>query len=238
MKPTRLSSSACGRLRSFASAHSPPLGIGASKAPDGARPQRRLLALAARGCPAMLGFLACGRTHFARCARYVQTSGHKSDHEARCARGQEPCASRRRTRHCARTPPVALRATVVVFDVRHTTTASRPEGGTASGRLCAAEERRPCGRARSALRDLTRRSCLSAVSAANAASSATGHMAEYRRAPSRSEGQHLEPRRRTALGPALTHRMRTLNFRNGPQADSRGIRTFHASRVARSAMGH
>jgi hypothetical protein len=48
--------------------------------------------------------------------------------------------------------------------------------------LRGAEERRTRGRARSALRDPTRRGCSSAVSPANAASSATGHAAEYRRA--------------------------------------------------------
>ena len=47
-------------------------------------------------------------------------------------------------------------------------------GGQPAARLCAAEKRRARGRARSALRDLTRRICPSAVSAANVASYATG----------------------------------------------------------------
>jgi hypothetical protein len=47
-------------------------------------------------------------------------------------------------------------------------------GGQPAARLCAAEKRRACGRARSALRDPTRRVCPSAVSAANAASYTTG----------------------------------------------------------------
>jgi hypothetical protein len=54
--------------------------------------------------------------------------------------------------------------------------------GSPQRALRGAEERRTRGRARSALRDLTRRGCSSAVSAANVASSATGHVAEYRRA--------------------------------------------------------
>ena len=54
--------------------------------------------------------------------------------------------------------------------------------GSPQRALRGAEERRTRGRARSALRDPTRRGCLSAVSAANGASSATGHAAEYRRA--------------------------------------------------------
>lgn len=90
----------------------------------------------------------------------------------------------------------------VVFDAGPATIASRPEGGTAPGRVCAAEERRARGRARSALRELTRRICPSAVSEVNAASCATGRETEHRRAPSRSEGQQSESRRRTALGPA------------------------------------
>ena len=40
------------------------------------------------------------------------------------ARGQQACASRQRTRRCARTPPTALRATVLVFDEPHATTGS------------------------------------------------------------------------------------------------------------------
>ena len=53
--------------------------------------------------------------------------------------------------------------------------------GSPQRALRGAEERRPRGRARSALRDQTRRGCSSAVSAANVASSATGHVGEYRR---------------------------------------------------------
>ena len=153
------------------------------------------------------------------------------------ARGQEACASRLRTRRCARTPPVTLRATVLVFDVRSTNPACRPEGGAASGRLCAAEERRSCGRVRSAPRDLTRRRCLSAVSAANAASSATGPQG---RAPqgtrSEAKGQQSEPRRRTALGLAPQPRKRTLNLRKGPRTDSGRVRPVHALQVVRSAL--
>jgi hypothetical protein len=109
-----------------------------------------------------------------------------------------------------------------VFDAGYATVVSRPEGGAASGRVCAAEEHRARGRARSALRKLTRRACPSAVSVANAASCATGRETEYRRAPSRREGQQSEPRCRTALGPALLdERMdlkQTVKSRNGPRS--------------------
>ena len=52
--------------------------------------------------------------------------------------------------------------------------AGNAAGGGWVGRIGAAEKRRACGRARSALRALTRGGCSSAVSAANVASSATG----------------------------------------------------------------
>ena len=47
--------------------------------------------------------------------------------------------------------------------------------------LCGAEERRSRGRARSALRALTRRDCSSAANAVSGASFATGHESEHRR---------------------------------------------------------
>ena len=71
-------------------------------------------------------------------------------------------------------PPVALVA------------ATRGMAGAGAALLLAerigAEKRRTRGRARSALRHLTCRGCLSAVSAANEASSAAGHATEQRRA--------------------------------------------------------
>ena len=102
------------------------------------------------------------------------------------------------------TPPGALRATAVVVRESGTTIACRPEGGAALGRLCAAEKHRDRGRARTrALRHLTRRRCLSAESAANVASYATGP--RYRASQgtrSAAKGKHSEPLRRTVLGPA------------------------------------
>ncbi len=112
-------------------------------------------------------------------------------------------------------PPAALPATMLVFDEWPTTSVARPEGGAAQGRLCAAEKRRSCDRARSAHRPLTRRGCLSAVSAANEASSATGPQGRASQGTrSAAKGKHSEPLRRTALGPARKLRMRGLNFGN------------------------
>jgi hypothetical protein len=132
----------------------------------------------------------------------------------------------------AHTPPGALPATILVFDEWGATIRCRPEGSTAVGRLCAAEKRRERGRARTrALRHLTRRRCLSAESAANVASYATGP--RYRASQgtrSAAEGKHSEPRRRTALGPAPQPERHALNDHDQPQTakprhHDRGIAT-------------
>ena len=79
----------------FADCHSAAVGVhdrpqfagaifSASKAPSAAWSGLRRLALrCAAGALRCSGSWPCGRTHFARCTRYVQTSGHKSEHEAR-----------------------------------------------------------------------------------------------------------------------------------------------------------
>jgi len=177
-----------------------------------------VLGLAARGCPAMLGWPACRTTHFARCARYVQTGCGKSDHDAReYARGRPACASRRRTGRPVCAPPADLLGLQLNSLPRRPTPSPGPRGVRRRGDLCAAEEHRIPGRARTrALRELTRRRCLSAVSAANEASSATGQESEHRRAASRSEAKQWEPRRRATLGPALRQRTQTVNVNNGP----------------------
>ena len=60
---------------------------------------------------------------------------------------------------------------------------ARLRAGGHGSELGGAEQHRARGRARSAPRALTRRCCLSGESAANAASSATGHETEQRREP-------------------------------------------------------
>ena len=76
------------------------------------------------------------------------------------------------------------------------------KGGWALGaaRLCSAEKRRACGRARSALRNHSRRACLNAVHVAHVVSCATGRKTEHRRKVGRStdryrEGPRLVPTR-------------------------------------------
>ena len=63
--------------------------------------------------------------------------------------------------------------------------------------ICGAEERKARGRARSALRLLTRRDCPSAANAVSAASFATGREAEHRRGPGAQRRAAASERRRT-----------------------------------------
>ena len=129
-----------------------------------------------------------------------------------------------------RTPPGALPATILVFDEWDTTAVCRPEGGTALGRLCAAEKvsrdtnspgdclclangraswpgaackARASGRAHRALRALTGGRLFERSERSER--SEFGHRPEDRASQgtrSAAQGKHSEPRRRTALGPA------------------------------------
>ena len=158
------------------------------------------------------------------------------------ARGQEACASRRRTRRCARTPPVALPAAVLMFDETHAAAGTATRHPGRAQRAC--EALRSAGlvaRARPrALRELTRRVCSSAVSAANAASYAAGPQA---RAPqgSRSEAKTASPARWALPGcliAAPLQAKRTLKDRNELKTDTRCVPAFHGMRMAQNAMNH
>ncbi len=98
----------------------------------------------------------------------------ESDHEARCARRPQACAPRRPRNRPCRVPPAAKATMRGVPANDKPRCIGKGAGGQPAARLCAAEKRRARGRARSALRELTRRVCPSAVSAANVASYATG----------------------------------------------------------------
>ena len=76
-------------------------------------------------------------------------------------------------------PGRALAEASWMFATRNTSAAAR-QAVPGGGDFCGGEERRTSVGARSALRDLTRRSCSSAASEANAASSATRLKAEHR----------------------------------------------------------
>jgi hypothetical protein len=133
------------------------------------------------------------RTRFVRCAHCAQTSA-TSQFTLRAAREvtSPPLLGAPQARRSL--PERAFAGRLVSFP------AARNPNGTAvqrggRGDLCGGEERRPSVGARSALRRLTRRRCLSAESAANAASSATRLKAEHRSAvgAQRRPPQHEPP---------------------------------------------
>ena len=101
--------------------------------------------------------------------------------------------------------------------------AGKAAGGAWAGRIGAAETHRVAGRARSALRDLTRCRCLSVESAANAASSATGPGTRASQGTrSEAKGQPSEPRpgpaRRLALAAANNRERAPVNCGDRPDA--------------------
>jgi hypothetical protein len=78
-------------------------------------------------------------------------------------------------------PTRSLASTTVAYRRRASVAPAKPWVGVRWRDLCGAEERRTRGRARSALRALTRRDCSSAANAVSAASFATGYECEHRR---------------------------------------------------------
>ena len=78
---------------------------------------------------------------------------------------------------------------------------AKPWAGVRWRDLCGAEERRSRGRARSALRDLTRRDCSSGATVGSAESFATGHESEHRRGSgAKRRARHHERHRTPARG--------------------------------------
>jgi hypothetical protein len=127
-------------------------------------------------------------------------------------------------------PGCPVAETVVVRGTSNTdAVAGKAAGGAWAGRIGAAEKRRVAGRARSALRELTRCRCLSVESEANAASSATGPATRASQGPrSEAKGQPSEPRpgptRRLARVDASIRKRTPANGRNGPRAEARFLR--------------
>ena len=121
----------------------------------------------------------------------------------------------------AQAAPAALPAAWRVFDESPATTAAATGRPGSAQRACEAPSRTGFGaRARSALPDLTRCRCLSAVSAANAASSATGPGARASQGTrSAAKGQPSEPgpgrARRLARAEAGVRQRTHANTRNG-----------------------
>jgi hypothetical protein len=122
----------------------------------------------------VLGLVACRRTHFARCARYVQTGGDKSEHEARSrARPQALRSSAAHSRPSA-APPSGLEHWYLAECRMRPLLPARRRVGPGWGELAPPRSTGILAARASAVRALTRRGCLSAMSKANAASSATG----------------------------------------------------------------
>ena len=94
---------------------------------------------------------------------------------------------------------------------------ARLRAGGHGRELGGAEQRRARGRARSAPRALTRRSCLSVESAANAASSATGHETEQHRARGRARSAPRALTRGMCLSGATKGRAASYAAGHGPE---------------------
>ena len=120
----------------------------------------------------------------------------ESDDEARQTRARpEALRSSAAPIRPAQAPPAALPATGSVFEVPPTTTGSATGHPGRVQRACEAPSSAGFGaRARSALRELTRRACSTTVSAANGGSCATGPRARAAQG-SRSEAKTASPAR-------------------------------------------
>ena len=123
----------------------------------------------------MLGFLAPLQNSLRSLRSLRSDTCNESDHEARCCARPGTLRFSAAPIRPAQAPPAALPATVSVFDVPPATTG--PATGHPGRDQRASEAPSSTGfgaRARSALRDLTRRACSTTVSAANGGSCATG----------------------------------------------------------------
>ena len=116
-------------------------------------------------------------THFAHCVRYVQTAA-TSQLTIRAAREATSPALLGASAALRALSGRAFAGRLVFHSTRREARSAR-QAVPGGGDFCGGEERRASVGARSAFRRLTRRNCLSAVSAANAASFATRLKAEH-----------------------------------------------------------
>ena len=145
------------------------------------------------------------RTRFVRFAHCTQTAA-TSQMLMRAARAAtSPALLGAPEARCSL--PVRAFADTPVLSATKTTIGAARQAVPGGGDFCGGEKRRPGVGAHSALRDLTRRGCLSAVSAANEASPATRPRAEHRSAvgAQRRPPQH-EPAPGTACRAAQQRR--------------------------------
>jgi len=167
--------------------------------------------------PAMLGPAACRRTRFVRCAHCAQTAA-ASQMTKRAARAAT-CPALLGASHARPAEPArafAEPASVLGMPSRISRACSvvRLRGRWSSaGAISAATSSAGSGSARAqrALRDLTHRGCLSAVSAANEASSAMRPRAEQRSGvDAQRRPPQCEPWRETACREARSMRPRVV----------------------------
>ena len=168
------------------------------------------------------------RTHFARCARCVQTAA-TSQMTTRAAREATSPALLGAPEARPVLPERAFAEARSVLGTNTQAAASR-QAVPGGGDFCGDEKRRPGVGARSALRCLTRRGCLNAVSAANEVSSAARPQAEQRSGvgAKRRPPQH-EPPLGTACRDALRPRQ---GRRQPPLALARRRTTGRSARVS------
>ena len=221
-----------------------------------------LLALAARGFPAMLAFVAPSHNSLRSLRSLCSNTCDESEHEAReYARGHESSASRRRKGALPATRPRLCRGSALLVAGASPRWASRQAvlgggdlwgaeregrgsepacaGLDGPGARCVSQRARSLGggaRTR-ALRKLTRRICLSAESAAIEASYATRPRGEHRKAVgAKRRPLHHEPLPGSACRDALI----AAPHRTPPRSNAHRhvARPFHAPRVASSALDH
>ena len=139
-------------------------------------------------CPGSVRQAGVARQNSLRALWALRSNNRREfDHEARCARRPRPCASRSPRDRPHRMPTTASSTSGGVRACFETKPAPRNDvckvaSGAAAARLGGAEKHRSQGRARSALRCLTRRGCQSAAPAGRVVSFAPGPETEHRRA--------------------------------------------------------
>lgn len=133
------------------------------------------------GSPAVLGLMNPSRNSLRSLRSLRSNSRDESEHVARCARGSRALCSSAPHRRAPAGPTAPLQPTRWRNGRWWDTVVASRWGVLAGGDLGSAEKRRAMGGARSALRGLTRRNCLSGVSAANEASFSARPSSEHRR---------------------------------------------------------
>ena len=146
-------------------------------------------------CARGLQALRCSAPQM-RCARRPPTSSRSTDGSLRRKASRRHRAGGSPCRAPAARGEERARRPLLAFLSQRTGASRKDVGGCPAARICGAEQRRARGRARSALRGLTRRGCSSEANAVSAASSATDHEPEHRSAVGPCNGPTAAAKRR------------------------------------------